>query len=366
MKINRNNYEIYFIDHYDGNLNDADTAELRIFLHENADLRKEFEAFEPIPITVDPDTKFPGKNELKKNLIKSYKGINENNYEDYFIANYEQDLNNDECKDLQEFIKRNASLENDFKKFALLKLVPQVNTVFPEKNKLKKHPFVILKSTTFYTIAVAASLLILFSIIWFADNNNHKRIISPLVSLNKIEVTSIQNHKQHHIITLAGQSNNSLIIEHLNITKEERNELAYKVSEMQKVPDNEVIAMNIFNFENDFLLLRPSEYLINIESREYGKELMANTTLEEKTFFGKLLSNASNSVKSIFNKGISEYKPDPAKKNTIWNLAKAGIEGYNFFTDNNLELLAATDENGEIIGYALLGDNIQYLKRTKK
>ncbi len=81
---------------------------------------------------------------------------------------------------------------------------------------------------------------------------------------------------------------------------------------------------------------------------------------------GKLLSNSFLAVKSVFTKNIPDIKLNPEENRTIWNIAKAGIEGYNFFTDNDIELVAAVDEKGEIIGYAVLGDNIQYLKKNQR
>ena len=41
MNINRNNYELFFIDFYDGNLTDAQKHELDLFLEENSDLKEE-------------------------------------------------------------------------------------------------------------------------------------------------------------------------------------------------------------------------------------------------------------------------------------------------------------------------------------
>ena len=66
--ITRDNYEIYFIDYFDGNLSDADISCLFDFLDNNEDLRQEFLSFEEmnVSIAVDTDFNFKTKNELKQ------------------------------------------------------------------------------------------------------------------------------------------------------------------------------------------------------------------------------------------------------------------------------------------------------------
>ena len=46
MNINRNNYELFFIDFYDGNLTDAQKHELDLFLAENPNLKEECDSFD--------------------------------------------------------------------------------------------------------------------------------------------------------------------------------------------------------------------------------------------------------------------------------------------------------------------------------
>ena len=65
MSININNYEIYFIDYFDGNLPEEVVAELMLFLEANAELKEEFESFENINLTQDKIV-FEDKSSIKK------------------------------------------------------------------------------------------------------------------------------------------------------------------------------------------------------------------------------------------------------------------------------------------------------------
>jgi len=54
MKINRENYELYFVDYLDGNLSDYEIRMLEDFLLINPDLRTELEGTEKISLS--PET----------------------------------------------------------------------------------------------------------------------------------------------------------------------------------------------------------------------------------------------------------------------------------------------------------------------
>ena len=67
MKINRNNYESFFLDYLEGNLSKADVAMVEKFISLNPDLKEELRNFEIIDLNPDKE-EFTGKKELKKSL----------------------------------------------------------------------------------------------------------------------------------------------------------------------------------------------------------------------------------------------------------------------------------------------------------
>lgn len=109
-KINRNNYEIYFIDHFDGRLSAAEESELQAFLEHNPDLKRELEDFEILEVPQEKTT-YPRKESLKKNIQPSLTGITDDNFEDYCIAYYEGDLNKQEQQALLLYLEYRPELK---------------------------------------------------------------------------------------------------------------------------------------------------------------------------------------------------------------------------------------------------------------
>ncbi len=66
MKINRNNYEDFLIQKLEGLLSTEKNAELDLFLHNNSDIRSEWEAFELTRLMPDESLVYEHKDLLKK------------------------------------------------------------------------------------------------------------------------------------------------------------------------------------------------------------------------------------------------------------------------------------------------------------
>jgi hypothetical protein len=90
MNINRNNYEVYIIDYFDGKLDPVQTAELMYFLSQNPDLEYEFNAFENLKMP-ESQIKFNDKEVLKKEYA-DVKSVTDINFEEFCIAEIEGDL----------------------------------------------------------------------------------------------------------------------------------------------------------------------------------------------------------------------------------------------------------------------------------
>ncbi len=97
MKINRNNYETFLIDYLDGALDAAMLEELRLFLEANPDIREELDGLKNATLYAE-EVRFTEKEKLKKPFLKTIAGIDENNYEEVFIAFYENDLDDERKK----------------------------------------------------------------------------------------------------------------------------------------------------------------------------------------------------------------------------------------------------------------------------
>lgn len=186
MNINRTNYEIYFIDHFDGTLDQKSERELMSFLNENPDLKEEFESFESIEVPISIIS-YPGKEHLKKTAVLPTLSINEDNYNDFFIAKVEEDLNPVQVAEIETFLELNPQLRHEFDLFAKTRLKPDLSIIYSGKANLRKR-IVFLYSRNIIQWSAAAALLVLFVSGWFLLNQKSSNPIKdskPLVNLEK-------------------------------------------------------------------------------------------------------------------------------------------------------------------------------------
>lgn len=142
MKINRNNYEVWFLDYYEGRLTPEQVKELMEFLYLHYDLKQEFESFENVSIPQAKKVVFDGKELLKKKIIVSVGNINESNYTDLFIAYHENDLSEEEKNNVLLFVEKNPSLKKDFELFSKTRVAADTSLKFDAKQNLKKSKIV--------------------------------------------------------------------------------------------------------------------------------------------------------------------------------------------------------------------------------
>ena len=166
MKINRKNYESYFVDAVEGNLDSTQQKELDIFLAENPDLRDDYFLFSQT-VLISENLSFEDKDYLKKSILEETKHIRESNYEDYFIAYYEDCLSKDEKTELQLFLRQNPSLNKSFESYASLRLESDAQLIFPDKESLKQNavPF-----RRWFPYSAAASVIILIAVFMSLNN----------------------------------------------------------------------------------------------------------------------------------------------------------------------------------------------------
>ena len=159
MAINRNNYEIYFLDFFEGKLDAKLVEELMQFLEMNADLKEEFDGFENITVHSEKNIVFEDKAGLKKNIIEALVTINLGNYQEKLVADLEGDLSEEEAVELQLFLERNPSLKKDREIIEKTRLVPDTSIVFEYKALLKRNavvPFSAINASNYQEFMIAA------------------------------------------------------------------------------------------------------------------------------------------------------------------------------------------------------------------
>ncbi len=138
MKINRDNYEAYFLDFHEGQLSPEMAEEVMLFVEMNPDLKSALNEFEPITLADDQDIVFENKAFLKKNQVFATSQIDDSNYEEFLIAETEGLLNPLQLASLEEFISINPQFEKDRRLYAMAHLHADNEVVFEAKESLKQ------------------------------------------------------------------------------------------------------------------------------------------------------------------------------------------------------------------------------------
>jgi hypothetical protein len=133
MKINKHNYEAFFLDYHEGNLTPQQVADLLLFVEQNPQLKEEFESFENIMLEDYSSYNFSNKQELKKEISLQ-------NQEEYFIRSVEGTLNKTEEQLLNNYLKQHPQFLPEFGLFQKTKLVADSTIVFEGKENLKRIP----------------------------------------------------------------------------------------------------------------------------------------------------------------------------------------------------------------------------------
>ena len=208
MKITRSNYESYFLDFLEGNLDPSIMDEFQLFLKENPDLATELEMGDILTLLASNDIHLDAKEELKKSVSDQ-----ELEFQERAVAYYEGDLSSDERKNFEASLSENSAIATSAQQFGQLKLVADPAIVYAHKERLKKK--IVLFPLWVKVASVAAMLLLVYLLfqpnggmrresVQIADNSNNKtpkNIVSPDVKVSvdeqeRVKTTPAETPKQ--------------------------------------------------------------------------------------------------------------------------------------------------------------------------
>lgn len=342
MNINRNNYELFFIDFFDGNLTDAQKHELDLFLAENSDLKEEFDSFEIISVDSDAAA-FSQKHELKKKEIVEVSGINEENYEQYFVAFYEDDLNDEEKKLLISFIDSNPRLRKEFDLHGSLIIEPN-NVTFVNKDLLKKKITI-----AYYWYAAAAVALILLTISIFVNQN------IPVQKLNRLELSQLKSLDFSGVVSKTPS---------MNIIQVNTKRFAVQLPEPEPY-DLELISL-LTSVELKSIVQKPDVNLIEPENY-YSDLVMANTDEipKRRSLFAQFFrSNIEQVSEDLGIDNSSKRKSNSEKKDPGFvKFLDGSLVVFNTITGSDAELVKNYDAAGNLKNYRLEGETLSVSRK---
>jgi hypothetical protein len=177
MKINRNNYEAFFIDYLEGNLDEKLVDDFIEFLQQNPDLKEELSLFETVSI---------GQKEItfdkKETLFKEKYDI-EHEFNLAAIAYMEGDISTSEKTEFEKYLSAHPEKQKEAEIFAKTKLRPDKSVVFNKKNKLYRYSAG--RTIFLWTTRVAAILIVALSVYIFIDKNSN--VLIPENQLATVE-----------------------------------------------------------------------------------------------------------------------------------------------------------------------------------
>src|SRR5262245_22598510 len=108
IKIDRHNYEEFFILYWDNELIAVQKQAVEDFVNQNTDLREEFEIFGETRYTPDPGNQFKEKDFL---LNDSF--INITNYEEQLLNYIDDEVTAEEEKEVEKFVGQNPAAQKE-------------------------------------------------------------------------------------------------------------------------------------------------------------------------------------------------------------------------------------------------------------
>jgi hypothetical protein len=360
--IDLQNYEIFVIDYLDGQLSKAEETALLAFLDQHPDLKDEIEGLELAtlePITIEADF----KQELKKIPVIKIAGIDENNYETFFIASMEKDLNNKETEHLNQFLSVNPMLHKEYELHKKLRFEPDTKILFPGKNSLKKRKVIPLTRVS----SVAAGLALLLAISFFLRNQ-------PVPEGNQI---ILQSYAYRTTRVIPNKSSSSeLIVPQKKQPPVKENVPAPKPATNAKSPVRRVVAIEDQPLAMTSLPQKPVTTVL-VDIYDYEKlctpDFEPQTMLladagevlsEHKSLFSRIVGNQVNKLKERLSGSREDeinrqlQRDDPGYIRVI----DRSILVFNTITGSETNVEKSYDSSGHLTDYNVSGHNL-YVSR---
>lgn len=209
MTISKNNYEAFFLDYHEKNLSSEQVAELILFLEQHPELQKELDAFATIILGNDATIVFEEKEKLKKAIITP------ENFNEFAVANLEDDLTSEEKNLYKKFINSNPRFKKEHDLFAKTKLSSDLYIKFPGKQTLKKGKAKIISLNAVY-ISVAACVLLMLGIFFSKQQIKYdlpetaEKVNEKKVEVPSEKIASSKSSNQYSVSGTASLISNKL------------------------------------------------------------------------------------------------------------------------------------------------------------
>lgn len=343
MKIDRSNYEIWLIDWLDGNLNDFQIQQVKIFLNENPELKEEFE--EISSFNIKPVAKsFPNKILLKRSISE----IPKSQFEYLSVAFLENDITPEQKSELTTMMDQDNELRKSFALIQKTRLTPG-NDIYRKKNLLIKKTGIqkVFKLSVGLLSAAAAVALIIVTYLLIPRNINE-----PAFTAEQSIATDSSIIEQPPAITPESLTADNKP----HVIKQERVNKPPVIQKLNPVPNNSDLIVIKADVSSDSIPYTPDIELKKLKVNvtfDFNKEIIGNSLvasyqpidlpseIDDRSKIGKFIAKTFR--EKILKETVTQDTPLKA-----YEIAEAGITGLNNLFGWEMALDEKNDENGQL------------------
>jgi hypothetical protein len=336
MIINRNNFEEYFVDYLEGNLDPLISAELMAFLAENP----EYEKYIPendLNLPAPGIEHYPGRNLLKKGF-SDIEEINESNFDEFCIAASEGLLDKEQTGRLTRYIGEDSRKRRNLELFNSLRIVPDMSIHFDDKDRIRKNPIKTLSATLYFGLAIAASVTIVLLLTLNSpvrDTNisqQNTRAISGNINTDENRIVAPDTHPEtsHDIRVPSNPAGSGIAPEESKNSEAVSTEPAFESASPYPV---------------EISFMEPVTRKLHVPVQPLMSASFAELTADNNPGSAKTRKQPFIDSNNLFSELFSKLN--------LWKTAESAINGFNYLTEAQLSINKTTDEQGRLTELSL-------------
>jgi hypothetical protein len=325
------------VAHIEGVLPDEENAFLQKIVKGDPEKMKELQLFKRTKLFVSNEL-FNEKLLLKQGEI--IHEITDYNFEEYCIACLEGWLDQVGLVSLNNFIVEHPEKKRVFDLYNKTMLIPDLSIVYPDKRKIKRFNLLSINAKKHISVISSAAAILVFGVmIYYVNTLDDKTKLSS-------HFTSESYMEKNQINEVNGT------VEPVSLTE--------KIKQKKRSVLHDPFGFEkISSIQNEPAFISNSNNRLNIDPIQPIRItkidcLPCNKMLEEKQL-SVLAPEILTSTDTLENKnietGINEFPKYSGNKNTMWELAQAGINGFNKISNAELKVEKSEKENKTKIAF---------------
>jgi len=359
-EINRNNYEAYFIDYLDGNLNSGQKDDLMTFLKDNPDLKKELDELKNMPSVEGDEVSFRNKHELKKQLALSDAGYTF--FDEFSLDKLEGNLSAAQEQEFNQLIREFPEKKKEYELYEKTVLKPDKKIRYRGKAHLKRGKIIhIYKHAIYQYATLAASVLLLVGLFFFLPEGRNIPYNDELDNVSRIPEYE-SNNQSTMSGTAFSKNDESVSLNHSSI--------AYNEVSSQPKPEINTPVSRSSNKELREEAPEPiqTKYSIRLSEKPVYADIIEPTEINEDFQIGNRKFDGYDMV----NRFLARTLENPLKNNladgnfSLWKIADFGFEGISKLTGKEILLERHYDGEGNLERLAFQTESFRVSTGLKK